>query len=129
MTDTSSTQPTTVTRLTSFLKKLGIIIGAGVVAALALALVFRQFNVFGISNFLFWVSLAVMAAGVWPVIAELGSGVAMAKRALVDKENMGQLVRAAAPQRDKWISHSVTYGLAGILLFILSLVIATVVVG
>ena len=105
----------------NFLKRLGVILAAtfGVVIVAALAL--DQFNGLGFSNLLFWAALVVLGIGVVPALAELGSGLSALRRSPASRDKSLQAVLAESRgQRDKSLDNSLLFGLAGILIFVLS---------
>lgn len=109
-----------------FLKKLGLILAAALGVVFVAALALGQFNSFGLSNMLFWASLVVLGLAVVPAIVELGSGFTVVAKSAIGKEKPLQSVLADKhAQRDRWLNSSVMYGAAGVMLFILSFLVAT----
>jgi hypothetical protein len=111
-----------------FIKKLGTIVAASLGVVLVAALALGQFHAFGLSNLLFWASLVVLGLAIVPAVAELGSGFTSLGKSLANKEGgLGTVLSEKHERRDKWLSASVLYGTAGIVLFVLSFLFATLV--
>ncbi|MBI3360368.1 MAG: hypothetical protein HY023_04585 [Chloroflexi bacterium] len=117
---------TPASRALNFLRKLGAIIGISLAAVAVIAAALGQFNALGFSNLLFWAALVVLALAAWPAISELGSTASMAGRMIVKRDkNVQVMMEEARMKRDKWIGSSLLYGNAGVLIFVLSFVVAT----
>jgi hypothetical protein len=109
-----------------FFRRLGLILAASLGVVVVAALALGQFHPFGLSNLLFWAALVVLGIAVVPALAELGSGFSQLGRSLTgrDKGLLSKLVDQR-DQRDRWLSNSVLFGTAGIMIFVLSFVFAT----
>ncbi len=117
---------TTAAVLVEFLKRVGIITGAALGVVLVVALVLGQFHGLGLSNLLFWAALVVLGIAVVPALSELGSGVSNLRRSLSKQDESPQKTLAERlVQRDKWLNTSVLFGTAGIVIFFLSFVVAS----
>lgn len=116
---------TLANRALNFSKRLGLIVSASLMGVVVITLALGQFNAFGLSSYLFWAAFVLLAISVWPVVAEMGSTVSLAKQATLDKKNVAELIEAEKARRDKWIARSILYGAAGFLHFALSFVVAT----
>ena len=109
-----------------FLQRLGLVLGASLGVVVVAALALGQFNSFGLANLLFWASLVVFGIAVWPAVSELGSGVSMIGRAALSREkNLRTMLVESREQRDRWLDNSIVFGLAGIVIFVLSLLSAS----
>ena len=109
-----------------FFKRLGLILGGSLGVVVVAALALGQFHPFGLSNLLFWASLVALGIAVIPALSELGSGFALLGRSLASREkSLRNMMAEQRDRRDRWLNSSVLFGTAGLVIFVLSLVFAT----
>jgi hypothetical protein len=131
---TSPTPPPAPARTGSvaleFLKRLATILGASLGVVVVAALALGRLTAFGFSNLLFWASLIVLGISVLPAVAELGAGFSSMSQAFANKDTaLKSVVTDRHEKRDRWLNTSILYGAAGIILFILSYLFASLVSG
>jgi hypothetical protein len=109
-----------------FLKRLGLIVAASLGVVVVAALALGQFHALGLSNLLFWASLVVLGISILPALSELGSGFTTLGRSLASRDkSLKAMIAETRDQREKWLNNSVLFGTAGVLIFVLSFVFAT----
>lgn len=110
-----------------FLGRFGLVLGASLGIVVVAALALGQFNGVGIANLLFWAALIVLGLAVLPAVSELGAGVSAARRSILGQDkSLPALLAKSRERRDQWLSSSVLFGAAAIVIFVLSLLIATI---
>ena len=105
-----------------FLRRLGVLVGIALGLSVLAALAVGQFNPTGISNNFFWAAFILLAIAAIPIFSEIGSGVSLIGRAAAERKDLRSLMEGEKEKRDQGARRSILYGLAGILLFLLSFV-------
>src|SRR3990172_6990000 len=119
-TDTGEAAPKRAGAL-AFLRRLGIILAIAAAASLGVALALGAFTAQGISNAFFGAAAVLFFLAVLPVFSEFGSTLRLAGRAAAEQKNLRSLLDGERETRNRGTGHTFLYGLAGILMFLLSL--------
>ena len=98
-----------------------IVLGIDTLIVLSVASVFHDFR--QISNFYFLSSIVLFIIAAIPVFSEVGSTAKITSRALKDNKKAAPLLKEKKPVFDRGARTTYVYGLAGLVTFLLSMLL------